>query len=264
MQSGAGLVKADTAVATLRRGAAGILRQLLDQLYPPLCLHCETAVAEPHALCGSCFATLRPITPPLCPVLGLPFAYPLGEGAVSAAALAEPPVFDRARAAVLYNPVARKLVSRMKYGDRPELALFCARLMAVAGAALWADRPVLVPVPLHRWRLVARRYNQSMELARALGRLTGLEVDPLLVVRHRRTDRQVGLSASARQRNVAGAFRAHAETLERLRGRGVVIVDDVMTTGATVAAVTRALRRAGVERIDVVTFARVVVGEDLS
>lgn len=237
---------------------------LLDQLYPPVCLHCETAVQDADALCGTCFATLRPITAPLCPRLGTPFEVTLGPDTVSAAAIADPPPFDRARSAVLYNEVARRLVSRLKYGDRPELAKFCGRLMAGAGAEFWATDPVLVPVPLHRFRQFERRYNQSTELARALGRITGAAVDPLLVSRTRRTRQQVGLSADARQRNVAGAFTARPDALTRLRGRPVAIVDDVLTTGATVKAVTRALQRVGVERIDVITFARVIPGQDLS
>ncbi len=122
---------------------------------------------------------------------------------------------------------------------------------------------MLVPVPLYRWRQFERRYNQSTELARALGRLTGLTVDPGLVVRTRRTRQQVGLSADARQRNVAGAFSAHPEVLRRLKGRGVVLVDDVITTGSTVKAITRELKRRGVIKIDVISFARVVTGAEL-
>lgn len=264
MDSGGGVVKA----GGLGAGAADLLRRiggaLLDQLYPPACLNCDTAIASADALCPGCFAQLRPITAPLCPRLGLPFEVASGPDTVSAEAIADPPPFDRARSAVVYNEIARRLVSRLKYGDRPELARFCARLMAAAGHELWADGPVLVPVPLHRFRQLERRYNQSAELARALARITGLRADPLLVSRVRRTRQQVGLSAGARQRNVAGAFAARPDALARLAGRRVVIVDDVITTGSTVKAVTRALHRAGVRQIDVVSFARVVTGQGLS
>ena len=131
---------------------------------------------------------------------------------LSAEAIAEPPPFERARAAVIYNEGARMLVSRLKYGDRPELARFCARLMAGAGHELWADNPVLVPVPLHGSRQRERRYNQSTELALALSRLTGLDCDPLLARRIKRTRQQVGLTGDGRARNVAGAFAAHPDT----------------------------------------------------
>jgi ComF family protein len=259
MESGAGIVKSGIAEALRRVGGA-----LLDQIYPPVCLNCDAPIAIADGLCAKCFARLRPITAPLCPRLGLPFEVDLGPEALSAEAIADPPPFDRARSAVLYNQVARTLVSRLKYGDRPELARFCGRLMAGAGTEFWADGPVLVPVPLHRTRQFDRRYNQSTELARAIGRLTGLRVDPLFASRTKKTRQQVGLTADARARNVAGAFTARADAVARLKGKGVVIVDDVITTGSTVKALTRALRKAGVERIDVLSFARVAVGQDLS
>jgi ComF family protein len=193
-------------------------------------------------------------------VLGLPFEVSLGPDARSAEAIADPPPFDRARSAVLYNKVARRLVGRLKYGDRPELARFCARLMASACGELLGDDALLVPVPLHPMRQFSRRYNQSTELARALSRVTGVPVDPALVRRNKRTRQQVGLSADARARNVQGAFAAHPELLLRLKGRRVVIVDDVVTTGATVKAVTRALKKGGAEHVDVISFARVLTG----
>ena len=235
---------------------------LLDLLYPPVCLSCDKPVATADALCSDCFRRLRSITAPLCPVLGLPFEVSLGPDARSAEAIADPPPFERARSAVVYNDVARALVGKLKYGDRPELARFCARLMAQAGHELWEPDAVLVPVPLHRARLFSRRYNQSTELARVLGRLTGLPVDPALVTRRKNTPHQVGLSGDARRRNVAGAFAAHPDSLKRLEGRRVILVDDVITTGATVKSVTKALKSGGAARVDVVSFARVVTGTD--
>ena len=263
MESAEGLVKS----GEWRRRIGGRLRRLagmlLDVAYPPVCLNCEAPTATPDTLCPHCFRALRFITAPLCPVLGLPFEVSLGPGTLSAEALADPPPFARARAAVVYGEVASTIVSRLKYGDRPELARFCARLMAGAGHEIWADAPLLVPVPLHPARQRARRYNQSAELAREIGRLTGLQVDPGLVQRVRKTRQQVGLSGVGRHRNVAGAFAVHADALVRARGRRIVLVDDVYTTGATVKAVTRSLNKAGIEAVDVVTFARVVIGADL-
>lgn len=252
--------------AWYQRAGAGLGRLgagLLDLLYPPTCLGCEAPMATPDTLCPQCFAKLRPITAPLCPRLGLPFDVPLGADALSAEALADPPPFGRARSAVIYNEVARTIVSRLKYGDRPELAQFCARLMASAGHQLWIGAPLLVPVPLHARRQRERRYNQSAELALALSRLTGLEVDLLLARRIKQTRQQVGLTGAGRERNVAGAFAAHPDLLTRARGRRIVLVDDVYTTGATVKAVTRTLLRAGADAVDVVSFARVVIGADL-
>lgn len=256
MEMGAGLVKIDPLRPLRRLGAL-----LLDTLYPPVCLGCDAPVATADTLCPACFRKLRPITAPMCPVLGIPFEVSLGPGTLSAEAIADPPPFDRARSAVIYNEVARALVGKLKYGDRPELARLCARLMVQAGAELLAGGDaVLIPVPLHRTRQFARRYNQSTELARALGKLTGLAVDPVLVSRSRATRQQVGLSGEARRRNVAGAFRTYPGMSSRLGGRRVIVIDDVITTGSTVKAVARALKAHGVERVDVLSFARVITG----
>lgn len=263
MESGAGEVKAGKWPDWVGPGLARLGRMVLDQIYPPGCAACAAPLDRDDGLCATCFSRLKPITAPMCPVLGLPFASTIGADALSAEALADPPPFNRARAAVSYGPVASILVSRLKYGDRPELARLCARLMAGAGREFWGECPILVPVPLHAQRLRARRYNQSLLLARELARLTGLTVDPHLARRHRRTKQQVALSGESRRRNVQGAFIAHPDTLARLKGRKVVLIDDVYTTGATIKAVTRALKRGGVEAVDVLVFARVVIGDDL-
>lgn len=254
MESGGAIVKS-AGVWLGRFGAS-----LADFVYPPTCLCCHAPVGRADTLCAVCFRQLRPISRPFCPVLGIPFEVDLGPEARSAEAIANPPPYGRARTALVYNRTAGLLVSRLKYGDRPELAGFCARLMANAGAELLDSDAALVPVPLHPFRQLARRYNQSAELARALGHIAGLPLLPGLVRRQRATRRQVGLSADARVRNVAGAFVAAPDTVRKLHGRRVVIVDDVITTGSTVKAVTLALKRAGVEKIDVIGFARVVVG----
>ncbi len=238
-------------------------RHVLDQVYPPVCLNCAAPVATPDSLCARCWHGLRPITRPMCPVLGLPFEVPLGPDARSAAAEADPPPFDRARSALIYNDMAQTLVSQMKYGDKPELARFCARLMVTACAEILDGDPVLVPVPLYRWRQWQRRYNQATELCRAVALRSGCDMVAGRVTRKRRTRQQVGLSADQRARNVAGAFAVDPDFLAAAGGRRVVLVDDVITTGATVKALTRELRRAGVDQIDVISFARVVIGAEM-
>lgn len=242
-------------------GQAGAF--VLDQLYPPCCIHCDQPTATSDGLCPKCWRGLRAITAPKCPVLGLPFEVDLGEGALSAAAIADPPPFCRARSAFVYNDLAAAVVSRLKYGDRPELAQFCARAIVANCAEILGQDGVLVPVPLHRGRQWQRRYNQSAELCRALAGITGLHALPLLVKRTRRTRPQVGLSRDQRNRNVAGAFSVHPEALAMIRGRRVILVDDVITTGSTVTALTNALNRAGIGDVDVVSFARVVIGAEM-
>lgn len=254
-------------VPALRRAGGA----LLDQLYPPSCVHCGKGnlggYGASDLLCANCWGQLRPITKPLCPRLGLPFDFDLGQDGFSAQAIADPPPYERARAACVHNGVARTLISKLKFSDRPELAKFCAALMRVAGVELLGEKdraglPVLVPVPLHRGRQWQRRYNQSTQLALALGAQSGLKVDPFIVQRVKSTRPQIGLSAKQRARNVAGAFVAQPNLLERLAGRDVVIVDDVITTGSTVNALTKVLLGAGVGRVDVISFSRVVIGID--
>lgn len=235
---------------------------VLDRLYPPVCLHCGAHIDVPDGLCARCWVGLRPITRPFCPVLGLPFETDIGPDVHSAEAIADPPPFRRSRSALIYGDVARSIVSHLKFGDRTELARFCARLMVNAGADLFENDAFLAPVPLHRQRQWQRRYNQSALLASALAAETGLGFNPLLVQRRRRTRQQVGLNADQRQRNVQGAFVAHPDFLNLARGRRIIIVDDVITTGSTVKAVTHALKRAGADQIDVISFARVVAGMD--
>ncbi len=263
MESDAGLVKTRM-IDRVRAVLAGAGAWALDTAFPPVCLNCSDAVSTPDGLCVQCWQTLVPISDPLCPVLGVPFETDRGPGAVSLTALADPPPFDRARSAVVYTDIARGLVSRLKYHDRPEIALFCARLMVAAGASILSPEAVLVPVPLHRSRQRARRYNQSAELARLAAPLAKCGFAPDLIFRDKKTAQQVRLSASQRARNVSGAFRVDPARLAELSGRPIVLVDDVITTGATVSAAAKALKRAGAGEVSVLSFARVVFEADLS
>ena len=176
---------------------------------------------------------------------------------MSPRAIAEPPVFGRARAVALYDSVARRLVHRLKYEDRLDLAGVMARMMAASGRTLIAEAECLVPVPLHRGRLWRRRFNQSALLARAIADATGRPCVATALVRVRATRSQVGLSRAARAENLSGAFRVASAEQHRVRGRRVLLVDDVMTTGATGNAAARALLRGGATSVDLLTFALV-------
>lgn len=251
--------------ARVLRGARALLRRsggrLIDGLLPPLCLACRRPVADADALCVACWSDLALIERPYCERLGTPFAYDLGPGALSAEAIAHPPPFARARAVALYKGVARDLVHGLKYRDRQEMATFLARMMARAGAELLTDDAVLVPVPLYYWRLWRRRFNQSALLATGIGKASGLPVELSALKRIRATRQQVGLSQRERERNVQGAFRVDQDGRSRIAGRRVVLIDDVLTTGATAQACTRALLRGGAASVDLLVFAR-VVGDD--
>ncbi|MDH3195557.1 MAG: ComF family protein [Hyphomicrobiales bacterium] len=237
---------------------AGLPKRAADLILPPACPACRVASGSGAALCADCWASVRFLAPPLCPVLGTPFSHDVGTGIVSAAVLAEPPPFARARSAVVYEDTARRLVHALKYRDRHEVAGFMARAMIRAGRELLADCALIVPVPLHPQRLWLRRFNQAALLSDRIGRESGIGVQPMVLKRIRRTRQQVGLSARERDANVRGAFRVSMPEKTVIAGRRVLLVDDVYTSGATARAASRALLRGGAAAVDVLTFARVV------
>jgi ComF family protein len=250
-------------VSPARRGAAALflrpmLHDLADLLLPPVCIACRRRIGSHGLLCGACFASIDFIAPPLCARLGVPLPYEAGVGTLSAAAIASPPVYDRARAAARYSDTMRELVQNFKYRDRHEGLPLFARWLAKAGAELLADADLIVPVPLYPSRLWWRRFNQAAMLALAVGRLAGVPVDCAVLRRVKRTASQVGLSAEQRRRNVRGAFRVDRAHAARVRGKKLVVVDDVITTGATAEACARALKRAKAARVDILALARAV------
>ncbi len=232
-----------------------------DILFPPGCPGCRRRVAQPGTLCASCWPQVRVLERPWCPVMGTPFSHEMGEDFLSAEAIANPPPFARARSAVVYSGVARQMAQRLKYNDDTGLAPWMARWMLRAGGELIADAEVIVPVPLHWRRFLSRRYNQSAELARSVARLSGKAFEPLAVSRVKGTRKQVGLGVAQREDNVRGAFKVLPDNEILVRGRRVLVIDDVYTTGATVSAVARALLRGGATAADVLTFARVLPGD---
>lgn len=248
--------------AGMMRAARTVLaragRFALGAVLPPLCPSCREPVGEHGGLCAPCWSKLSFITPPYCERLGIPFAYDPGPGVLSLEAIADPPAYGRARAAVRYDDVARHLVHYLKYGDRLDLAPLLGRWMAIAGKELIAEADALMFVPLHWRRLWLRRFNQSAALAMAIGRETGLPLLFEALQRVKPTAQQVGLTRSERARNVQGAFAVPDAGRAEVAGRKLVLVDDVLTSGATVDACARALLRAGAARVDVLVFARVV------
>ncbi|WP_348930253.1 ComF family protein [Aquabacter sp. CN5-332] len=237
-------------------------RGALDLVLPPTCISCGAIVRDAGGLCGGCWGRLVFVERPFCDRLGSPFAYPppqRDEGpAISAEALNDPPAFDRARAAVVFGDVSRDLVHRLKYGDRLDLAAAMARLMVRAGADLLSEADLIVPVPLHAFRLWRRRFNQAALLSRCISRSSGVIHRSDLLRRVRATPSQVALSRAERRANVSGAFKVTHYANAVLQDRRILLVDDVLTTGATLDACARVLRRAGAKGVDTLTFARVV------
>src|SRR3954465_5562404 len=251
---------ATVALSRLVRFTSGLratLRRSLDVALPHLCPVCRDLVTD-AGLCPACWSKLSFIAAPYCPRLGIPFVYYPGPGILWMQAIANPPAYQRARAAVRYDDVARTLVHALKYHDRTDLAPTMGSWMARAGRELLSQADVLVPVPLHWRRGWSRRYNQSGTLAQAIGRQSGVKVAAEALRRVRATERQIGLSRAQRASNVQGAFKVAPDRMADIQGRRVVLVDDVLTSGATSDACARALLRAKAAQVDVLVFARVV------
>ena len=239
--------------ATLPSRLRQMGRAIVDGVLPPRCLACGETVGEPHSLCGRCWSSITFFGPPWCAACGLPFPHPMGDGAVCADCARGRASWDRARAVMRYDKYSRRLVLALKY-DRTDLANALGRWMRQAGGEVLAGADLVVPVPLHWTRLLSRRYNQAGLLAHAICAAGGPPVAPDWLIRRRRTPSQGRLGPLARARNVRGAFVLRAGC--DVRGKRVVIVDDVLTTGATVEECARVLRRGGAVFVAVLTLAR--------
>jgi ComF family protein len=246
--------------ATVSVAACGVLHSAFRMVYPPTCAGCARMTGGEGALCGDCWRDVAFIDRPFCEVLGVPFSRSDGESVVSARAIADPPPFDRLRAAATHEGTARKLVHRLKYQDRTDLARLMALWMLRVSDGTVDACDCIVPVPLHHHRFWRRRFNQSAELARHLAKATGKPLLAGTLLRVKPTERQVGLSALARWDNVWGAFAIAPGREADVYGKRVVLVDDVYTTGATVGAVSRILRKAGATDVTVLPFAMAVSG----
>ncbi len=244
---------------SLTRGIERLGRRALDFVLPPLCLRCRELVSDPQSLCADCWCELKFLAEPLCACCGLPFPHTLGEGVKCAACLAWPPVFDRARAAIAYDDASRDLILPLKHADRLEGAPVFGRWMANAAGDLLADAEIVIPVPLHWRRLAKRRYNQAAILAYAIAKKNRLRVDTASLIRPKASVSQGEMpSARARLKNVARAFAVAEGCKARIAGRRILLVDDVLTTGATLNACAKVLKRAGASSVSAVTLARVV------
>jgi len=235
------------------RGAGAFM---LNAIIPNACPVTGEPLLQAGALSAAAWERIKFIDDPVCVRCGAPFAHDFGEGAECASCIADPPAFDRARAGVVYDAASHALIVGFKHADRTDYGPMLAGWLARAGAGMVNASSILAPVPLHRSRLFSRRFNQSADLAQRVARLTGARFSPRFFERLRQTPSQKGMSADQRRRNVAGAIGVRQARAGEAEGAHIVIVDDVMTTGATLSACARAARKAGAARVDAVVLAR--------
>jgi ComF family protein len=230
-------------------------------MFPPTCLLCKSLTSCVGTVCLGCWCQIRFIERPFCEITGSPFDVEYGEGTISSAAIVKPPSYDRARSAVTYGSQVRKLVQRLKYYDHTDLAPWMAQWMIRAGRDVIEECDVVIPVPLHRWRYFFRQFNQSAEIARALSARIKRPLLPHVLVRVRPTRTQVGLLRSERAENVNNAFDVPLNLRSLIKGKRILLIDDVYTTGATVNSAARTLKNAGATSVNVLTFARVILDD---
>ena len=233
------------------------LGRAVDFALPPRCAGCGAVTDGPHRFCMACWQSLHFLGDPCCTRCGFPFEIALSGVEECGACLADPPPFDRLRAAVAYGDVARKVALKLKYARRPGVAETLARFMARHMEGL-PQETIIVPVPLHRWRIWSRGYNQAALIASALGRRGGHRVELDLLHRVKATPSLRGLGRNARARAMRGAFAVAPGAKMRFEGRPVLLVDDVYTSGATVRACASALKRAGAGAVNIICWARVI------
>jgi len=233
-----------------------VIKQIENFILPPHCVVCKKLLCDENGFCGECFKKLSVISSPYCKICGRPFVGEVLGEALCGECLISLPSYDAMRSAFVYDEASSRLVSGFKYADQLHLLKPLARQLARISTDFLDDVEVIVPVPLHYWRLVQRRYNQSALLAKELAKITSRSYAPELLTRLRFTTPQVGLKRSLRKVNVKGAFGVKVAQQKLVAGKRVLLVDDVVTTGATIEECVKALKNAGASKVYVATIAR--------
>jgi ComF family protein len=228
--------------------------QLLDLVFPPACLLCDAQVLVAHSLCADCWGKMTFISDPLCSVCGVPFPVALEDENICHICLQNKPIFTMARAVVRFDDATAQLIHNFKYYDRPDYAVLMASLMSKYHDAQLYNAALITPVPMHSKRLRERQYNQAGLLAKHIARKIGVRFVPDLLIKTKHTPSQSGLTAEARKENIKDAFVMNPKF--KLRNQSIILVDDVITTGATMNECARVLASNGNNQTIALAFAR--------
>lgn len=239
-----------------------VLQNSVDVLLPPRCLLCYERSSDPQNVCASCWKDIQFITAPQCMQCGMPFDFGMGQELYCAACIDHPPEFACMRSAVTYNDISRRLVLGFKHGDMLQLTKLLARWMVQSAGPVLQKSDIIVPVPLHRLRLLKRQYNQAALLANHISQLSKIKAENQLLCRVRHTPSQGRKTRKERILNLKSAIQVSPDYAILLQGKTVLLIDDVYTTGATVEECCRVLKLAGAKGVNVLTFARTVKGRN--
>jgi ComF family protein len=230
-------------------------KSFIDYLFPPVCLNCLASLEVPHKVCPDCWKNIDFLIAPLCEVKGTPFPFDLEPGTISATALKKPPHYDKARGVAAYEGTMKELIHKLKYNDRHEFLNLFVTWMSFAGKELIQQSDLIVPIPLYKSRLWERRFNQSALLAKRLSEKTQIPYECSILRRQKKTRSQVGLTSKERYQNLKNAFVIEETKRNKLEGKSILVIDDVITTGATINSAAIALKKSGASSVNILSLA---------
>jgi len=235
-----------------------ITKKAIDIIFPPKCLSCKVYIESDGGLCHKCWEEIDFISSPQCYSCGTPFEIQTSNDNICGKCIATPPKYSMARSVLRYNEKSSKLITNFKYYDSTHACHHFARWLSRTGEDMIADTDIITPVPLHKMRLLTRRYNQCALLCNSLSELTGKVTYNNLLIRHKNTKPQAGLEFNKRINNVKSAFKINPDLIEQINNKNILLIDDVMTTGSTIDSCTKTLLKSGARNVYVLTIAMTV------
>lgn len=243
---------------TIEKIIKPITKKAIDIIFPPRCLSCKVYVESDGSLCHNCWEEIDFISSPQCSSCGTPLEFATSDGTICGQCIANPPKYTMARSVLRYNEKSSKLITNFKYYDNTHSSNHFAKWLLRAGKDMIGDVDIITPVPLHKLRLLSRRYNQCALICNRLSEMTGITSYNNLLIRHKNTKPQAGLAFNKRINNVKSAFKINHDLIEQINDKNILLIDDVMTTGSTIDSCTKTLLNSGARNVYVLTIAMTV------